>query len=150
MKENDSKAAGKIFLVIAAAAAVLALIFSQYMGGQRKVIEKYYTSISRNDFSGFDKNFSADAVSTDAPSAESEKLYGSFYSEAGHLIPETGGVVHVRVNFRRRKMQNISEGDYFYTVSYYNDDDDSVTTPEMKFHLVREGISWKLDSVVPE
>ena len=146
MKENNSKAAGKIFLVIAAAAAVLALIFSQYMGGQRKVIEKYYTSVSRNDFSDFGKCFRSGLDY----SAETAALYDSYTTEAGHLKTESSNIVHVRVNFKKRIMNDISESDYYYTVSYYNDDSDSVTTPEMKFHLVREGISWKLDSVVPE
>ena len=145
MKENNSKAAGKIFLAFAAAAAVLALIFSSYMGGQRKVIEKYYTAVSRNDFTNFGKCFRSGIDSSSQTSA----LYESFESEAGYLRPETGGIVHVRVNFKGRSMQNISEGDYYYTVSYYNDDADSLTTPELRFHLVREGISWKLDSLEP-
>ena len=52
-KLTVGKLLGIIFCVLAAAGIIALLCVNAYFSGQMKVIDKYYTSLSRNDFEEF-------------------------------------------------------------------------------------------------
>ena len=143
MNEKSKKAAGKAFLALTAVIALAAMIFSVYMGGQKKVVEKFYNSLVRSDGEGVSSCYSQDcSIAGTILQEMSDNLYRA---DAGFLEKD-GGIVHVRVNFLEREMTDISECAYHYTVTYYNDDSDSFTTSPKRAVLVRRGLGWRIVS----
>ncbi len=133
------KTLGKIFLVFAAAVALAAMIFAAYMGGQKKAIEKFYTSLVRSDDAGMNSCISSGYDLTPEILAELETAFRETDTE--------NGIIHVRVDYAGRKMYGISEADYYFRLSFYNDDAQSYTMTAQKAHIVRNGLGWKMTDI---
>lgn len=148
MPENKKagKTAAKILCFAALILAVCAMLFSSYMGGQKKTVKDYYTAIIRDEYSSFGKYF-ADGVLSDGDIDGLKSEYVSFTESFGL---EEDSTMHVRVDFERRSMKSFTEADYYFTVTYYDDDINSDTSELLMFSMKRIGSRWKLCSVRPE
>ena len=144
MNKKSSKAAGKIFLAFTAVIAIATMIFASYMGGQKKIVEKFYTSLVRSDSAGVTGCYPTD-YGAPAGVIIQEMRERYFSSDAGSLEKD-GSIVHVRINYISRDMSDLSTCDYSYTVTYYNDDSDSFTTAPKTAGLVRRGFSWRISA----
>ncbi len=139
---TKGKVIGRIFTVITALICLCALMFSIYMGGQEKTAESYYTAVIRDDFSEFSSLFTDGVYNEELP----ERLKSDYVKlSEGFKLDETS-LMHIRINFKRREFLSLTENRYFYTVTYYDDDVNSLTTDESDFHLKFEDFVWKIAS----
>ena len=152
MDEKNSNAAGrkaigKIFLAFTAVIAVAAMLFASYMGGQKKVIEKYYDSFLSKNEQGIKSCLSAEFEAPDDLVQRCRDAY--FKIEAGHL--ERGGNVHVKINISGEEILSPSEAYCYFYFTFYNDDGKYFDSPsEMRVRLVRSGTGWKFAEPSPE
>ncbi|MBQ8568555.1 MAG: hypothetical protein IJ446_04985 [Oscillospiraceae bacterium] len=148
MAENKSggKAAGKLFFFLSLILAIAALLFSMYLGGQQKTVNSYYTAIIRDDYSEFEKLF-AEGIYSDALKAELSSEYAAFAADFG--LSENG-IMHIRPDFICREMHSVTEADYTFTVTYYDDELHSYETQKLSFAMKRSGTKWVLCSARPE
>lgn len=144
--KNGGKAAGKLFFFLSLIIAIVALLFSMYLGGQQKTVNNYYTAIIRDDYSSFEKLF-PEGVYSDELKAELSSEYAAFAADFG--LSENG-IMHIRLDFVSRKMHSLTESDYTFTVTYYDDELHSHETQELCFAMKRSGTKWVLCSQRPQ
>ena len=129
-KVSAGKAAGIVFCILAGICTVVLLFMDGYFSGQMKTINKYYTSVVRDDMNGFKSCFSAETAAdfTEAEfEAEKERIQNLLDSEE----------VKTDVTFVRR--------DYFGHIIYFDltvYNDDYHVTEQMHTNLRRDGMKW--------
>lgn len=141
----SKKAFGKIALAISAVICIAAFLTAQYLGGQKKTVNSYYTSLVRSEFSSFGDLFDSGVLSEET----ADKLSQENEEFLSKLDLEENDIIHVRVNFKGREMTSLTTGKYFFTVTCYDNNAHDITTGEKCFELVFSGMKWKLSSERP-
>lgn len=144
-EKSGKKTLCKILMIISAVICVCAFLAAQYLGGQQKIINKYYTALVREDFSSFDELFESGVLASDS----TNRLAAENSSLISGLAPEENDTVHVRINFKGRDMTSFTEGKYYFTVTYFDGSAHDITTGEKYFELVYSGMKWKLRNESP-
>lgn len=145
-EKSSKKILCKILLIMSAAICVCAFLAAQYLGGQQKTIDKYYTSLVREDFSSFEELFAGGVLadgSTDRLAEENNRIVSG-------LASEENDTVHVRINFKGRDMTSLTEGKYYFTVTYFDGSAHDITTGTKCFELSYHGMKWRLGNESPE
>lgn len=131
---------GRIVLTVCFIICIGALILSMYMGGQAKTVNECYTAVIRENSSDMTELFADENAGSLMWKTLSEE-YSSLCSEFEF---EEGSIMHVRINFKGRRQSSLTEGDFLYTVTYYDDNVHDHTTEQRTMKLVREGTKWKI------
>lgn len=145
--ESKKKNIGKIIAILSLIICILALIFSIFMGGQKKLINEYYTAIIRDNYEDFGDFFtnSDDIENTEKVLTED---YNKILSENEFELDETS-LMHIRINFMGRKFLSPINNIYYYSVTYYDDSIHSYTTEKLSFEM-EYNFGWKLCTYLPE
>lgn len=135
-KLTVGKILGIIFCILAAAGTVVLLCVNAYFGGQMKLIDKFFTSIERDDFNSFKACFAEDMRNE-----ITEEHFSGFKSIISIL--QDNEKLHTKVEFvDRKKVENTYIVTYDLTV--YNDEEhkefNSAPMP-----LKRESGKWVID-----
>lgn len=133
---------GRIVLTVCFIICIGALILSMYFGGQAKTVNECYTAVIRENSADMTELFADEGTGSSVWEALSEE-YSSLKSQFEF---EENSVMHVRINFKGRRQNSLTEGDFLYTVTYYDDNVHDCTTEQRTMKLVREGTSWKIAS----
>ncbi|MGN0696995.1 MAG: hypothetical protein ACI4J5_09550 [Oscillospiraceae bacterium] len=133
---------GRIVLTVCFIICIAALIMSMYFGGQAKTVNECYTAVIRESSSDLTELFADEGAGSSAWEALSEE-YSSMQSRFEF---EDNSIMHVRINFKGRRQSSLAEGDFLYTVTYYDDNVHDYTTEQRTMKLVREGTKWKIAS----
>lgn len=132
-KLTVGKLFGIIFCILAAAGTVVLLFANAYLGGQMKVIDKFYTALEREDFEGYKACFSY-AVTEEEFIKDREKI----------LILQDNEKNHAKAEFVQR-VRHYAPGDEYYAVYYdltvYNDEE-SNEQENLCLTLYRENGKW--------
>lgn len=116
-KISFGKLAGIIFCILAAACTVALLCVNVYFGGQMKVIDKFYTALTRDDFEGYKACFSE--------FLQERITEEDFAGSKDFFIPilQDNENNHAKVKFIRRERRKSNEQAYEvkYSVTVYND-----------------------------
>ena len=136
-KYSSGKIAGIIFCVLAAACTVVLMFVSGYFSGQMKTVDKLFTSIIREDWSGFRSCLSAEFV---------EYFTEADFKANKRVLQNLLGSEEVKTDVtfvKREKFDNELYDAYVVYVDFtvYNDDD-HVTMQDCPFVLIREGMKW--------
>ncbi|MDE5741181.1 MAG: nuclear transport factor 2 family protein [Oscillospiraceae bacterium] len=145
-KLTFGKVLGIIFCVLAAAGTVLLLLVNGYFGGQMKLIDKFYTTIERDDFDGFKACFAEDI---------SSEVMEEHFSEFKNVISilQDNEKIHAKVEFVQRVslssnlFSNNSDCYVVYDVTIYNDEEHKEF--RQVFPMEREGGKWVFDFYSP-
>ncbi len=122
--EEKKKALGRIIAVISAVICICALGLSVYFGTQRKTATNICTAVMREDYKSLGKLLD----DYDSELEEEVKSRRAKLMEAGGF--EDDALMHVRINFKGRKMLSLTEWEYRFTATFYDDDGHSLTTEE--------------------
>ncbi|MGN0693099.1 MAG: hypothetical protein ACI4K7_12175 [Oscillospiraceae bacterium] len=133
---------GRIVLTVCFIICIGALILSMYFGGQAKTVNECYTAVIREDASDMTELFADEGTGSSVWKALSEE-YSSLKSRFEF---EESSIMHVRINFKGRRQSSLTEGEFLYTVTYYDDNVHDLTTEQRTMKLVREGTKWKIAS----
>ena len=137
-KASPGKIAGIIFCILAGICTVVLLFMDGYFSGQMKTIDKYYTSVARDDLNGFKSCFSPEFAETLTEADledQAKRLQALLGSEE----------VKTDVTFLSRYKLNsaIYQVNFNYTV--YNDDDN--VTEQAWAVLYRDGMKWVITMI---
>lgn len=144
MSEEKAKGKfiGRIVLTVCFIMCIAAFLLASYLGGQAKTVNECYTAAIREDPSDMEELFADGSTGSAVWEALSEE-YSSLCSEFEF---EEGSIMHVRINFKGRRQSSLTEGDFLYTVTYYDDNVHDFTTGQRSMKLVRDGTKWKIAS----
>lgn len=133
---------GRAVLTVCFIICIAALIMSMYFGGQAKTVNECYTAAIRENSSDMAELFADEG----AGSSVWEALSQEYLSMQSRFEFEDNSIMHVRINFKGRRQSSLTEGDFLYTVTYYDDNVHDYTTGQRTMKLVREGTKWKIAS----
>lgn len=133
---------GRVVLTVCFIICIGALIMSMYFGGQAKTVNECYTAAIRENSSDMAELF----ADKGAGSSVWEALSQEYLSMQSRFEFEDNSIMHVRINFKGRRQSSLTEGDFLYTVTYYDDNVHDYTTGQRTMKLVREGTKWKIAS----
>ena len=138
-KVSPGKIAGLIFCILAGICTVVLLFMDGYFSGQMKTVDKFFTSLTRNDINGF---------KSCVPKEEADLITEYYLERADGWLKEMVGFkdeeVKTSVAFvKREKLDNGVSNGYvvFFDLTLYNDND-HVTEQEQSLILLREGMKW--------
>ena len=136
-KVSAGKVAGLIFCILAGICTVVLLFISGYFSGQMKTVDKFFTSLTRNDINGF---------KSCVPKEEADIITEYYLERADGWLKEMldGEEVKTSVAFvKREKLDNGVSNGYvvFFDLTLYNDNN-HVTQREQSLILIREGMKW--------
>ncbi|MCH5194026.1 MAG: hypothetical protein J1F11_08705 [Oscillospiraceae bacterium] len=137
-KASPGKIAGIIFCILAGICTVVLLFMDGYFSGQMKTIDKYYTSVARDDLNGFKSCFSPEFAETLTEADledQAKRLQALLGSEE----------IKTDVTFLSRYKLNstIYQVNFNYTV--YNDDDN--VTEQAWTVIYRDGMKWVITMI---
>lgn len=112
-KISSGKILGIIFCIIAAAATIVLLWANVYFSGQMKLVDKYYTALTRDDFEGFKSCFLYPEVYTEAYFAELREHI---------LILHDNENIHAKTKFTGRINPTKLHAVY-YDLTFYNNEE---------------------------
>lgn len=112
-KMTAGKLLGIIFCVLAAACTVVLLFVNIYFSGQMKLVDKYYTALTRDDFEGFKACFLYPEVCTEAYFAELREHI---------LILQDNENIHAKTKFTGRINPDKLHAVY-YDLTLYNNEE---------------------------
>lgn len=147
------KLLGIIFCVLAAAGTVLLLLVSGYFSGQMKLIDKFCTTIERDDFESFKACFDEKTAETlteaDLTTAKTATVFFKAYplSATNEVYSQTNSYLidtdefKTKADFRER--QKVEKGKYFVTfdLTLYNDTDNTKLDYLTRL-IVRQNGKW--------
>ena len=132
-KVSAGKTAGIIFCILAGICTVVLLFMDVYFSGQMKTIDKFWTSVARDDLNGCKSCLSAELA---------EKLTEhDFEAEKERFqILLDGENVKTSVTFVDRNKMSDNSYSICVDLTIYNDD--ANVTERTYYFLVREGMKW--------
>lgn len=127
------KLAGIIFCVLAGICTVILLFVSSYFSGQMKTVDKFFTSLTREDINGF---------RSCVPEDIADRITEHYLERADGWLKEMldGEAVKAEVKFQRREKHGDGYIIYF-DLTLYNDHD-HITEQDQALMLIREGMKW--------
>ena len=152
-KLTVGKLLGIIFCILAAVCTVVLLCINAYLGGQMKVIDKYFTSLERDDFEGFKacvgetKAVPGYAVGSNAllvAAQITEEDFAKAKSEIAVLPDNEKNRVKASFVGRRNIVSTYKE--YWVTVdlTVYNDSSHEIIN-DVYLHVTREKGKWLIE-----
>lgn len=145
--ENKKKTIGKAVTAFTLVICILALIFSIFLGGQKKLINECYTAVVRANYDDLE-DFFADTSDYESTEKILKENYQKILSENEFELEETS-IMHIRINFMGRKFLSPLSNIYYYSVTYYDDSINSYTTEKLSFEM-KYNLGWKLCTYLPE
>ena len=132
-KLSAGKLAGIIFCILAGICTVVLMFVSGYFSGQMKTVDKFFTSLTREDINGF---------KSCVPKETADRITEHYLERADGWLKEMLDGEEVKADVKFQKREKYGDGYIIYfDLTLYNDNG-NITERDQALMLLREGMKW--------
>ena len=132
-KLTTGKLAGIIFCIVAAGCMIVLLFISSYFSGQMKTVDKFFTSLTREDINGF---------RSCVPKETADIITEHYLERADGWLKDMLDGEEVKADVKFQKREKYGDGYIIhFDLTLYNDNG-HITEQDQALLLLREGMKW--------